>query len=345
MEHSPQKFDVTGSGLLPTIRRQRSIIAEEPMCAALLKWFRGCSGNYDTLPSEEELSSRPSPTPFNSPQTSGSGVEDKQQNFNNQAADMKLSESEEDQPESVEKHSLLRAATAPLPHSYSEMTRVKHHLRSSDLEPLDQRLCDILPLPLINQLRSKLPAVYRHRRLRVLYTLDKDGAGRHMFYSKACKAGPVILLIQTTKHEVLGSFVSKPLKKTPHAFVGDADTFVFRVVDHDNRIGLPMWGADNRDDTAFSDSDDEDEFYSHLELKVYPCANGAENRCFLHLDDKFISIGGGGKKQHALWIGENFKEGSTYSCDTFNSPPLINTLFMGFFQIQNLQVIGFDQNF
>jgi len=290
----------------------------------------------------------PSQTPLNSPHAPLSSCDDddlkKQQNFNNQA-DFKLNESEEDQSETVEKHSLLRAATAPLPHTYSELTRVKHNLRSSDLEPLDQRLCDILPLPLINQLRSKLPAVYRYRRLRVLYTLDKDGAGRHSFYSKACHAGPVILLVQTSKYEVLGSFVSKPLKKTPNAFVGDVDTFVFRIVDHENKIGLPMWGADNRDDAAFSDSDDEDAFFSHLELKTYPCANGAENRCFLHLDDKFLSIGGGGKKQHALWIGENFKEGSTYSCDTFNSPPLINTLFMGFFQIQNLQVIGFDQNF
>jgi hypothetical protein len=229
---------------------------------------------------------------------------------------------------------------------FEERRKVKHDKSaSSELEPLDPSLCEILPLPLLNQLRAKLPPVFRHRRLKVLYSLLRDGASRHAFYSKACHAGPVILLVQTSKFEVLGAFISQPLKKTPHAYVGDCDTFVFRIHDQDNNNVLPFWNNRNHKDDAFSDSEDEDDFFSHLDLQVFKCANGAENRCFLHLADDFLSIGGGGKNQHALWIGENFNEGSTYSCDTFNSPPLTNSLFIGFFQVQNLQVLGFDQNF
>eukprot|EP00475_Leptophrys_vorax_P020070 TRINITY_DN27498_c0_g1_i1.p1 TRINITY_DN27498_c0_g1~~TRINITY_DN27498_c0_g1_i1.p1 ORF type:complete len:197 (+),score=49.08 TRINITY_DN27498_c0_g1_i1:124-714(+) len=196
-----------------------------------------------------------------------------------------------------------------------------------------------MPLFLLNQLRAKLPHVYRHKRLKVLYELSRDGASRHTFYAKVCHAGPVILLVETSNNELLGAFVSKPLKKTPHAFVGDCDTFVFRVLDKDQRF------FKFKKDEVPSDSDEEANYYAHLELQVFPCANGAENRCFLHLADNFLSIGGGGKNRHALWLGENFKEGSTYSCDTFNSPPLINSLFLGFFSVQNLQVLGFDQNF
>ncbi len=60
------------------------------------------------------------------------------------------------------------------------------------------------------------------------------------------------------------------------------------------------------------------------------------NSYFVLSKDKFLAIGGG--DHFAIWLDQNFRDGSSMSCVTFNSPPLASTQE---FKVFNVECWGF----
>jgi hypothetical protein len=186
---------------------------------------------------------------------------------------------------------------------------------------------DILSKQDIKELKGKLPALLKFKDLKLLYSLHKDGASFMTFGNQVCNAGPVIIAIQLFTGQVIGVFVGNAIKKTINSFSGNSDTFVFKT---------KARGNNNQNNNNMEMS----------ELEVFKTADPLTNRCFLHFSGNSLSVGGGGDNYHAIWIGEHLREGSSYPCDTFKSPPLVNGAdIKGYFKISNVEVFGFDNNF
>jgi hypothetical protein len=272
---------------------------KEDVCDAILTWFKGCP-TYSRIPTEDN----------------NLDLDDINNNNNNEPVSPSVNEND----------GLLHN------NSHSETDTDGETENDHKHENFHNSTSADLCVELVNH----VPRVLRHKRLRMIYSLEKDGASYNTFGNRVCNAGPVIMMIWTSIGQCIGVFIAQSLKKTQSSFVGDSDTFVFHTVQAlDNNSNL----NNNNNISALGRG-------KFSVLKVYKTADASNNRCFLHFSGNSLSVGGGGKNFHAIWIGDHLTEGSSYACDTFKSPPLVDSAkIKGFFKIQNVEVFGFENDF
>lgn len=160
-------------------------------------------------------------------------------------------------------------------------------------------------VPLLTRLQlasivSKLPPVYAASDMRLLYSLDVDGAGLATFYQKVADWSPLLLIVKDSQGYLMGAFCSDTWRPRSSYF-GGKRTFVFTL--------YPKFKA----------------YFSTEKNVFYQLATRS-----------FIAVGGG--DNHALWLDENFKSGSSGPSQTFGSPRLSGEAS---FRITNLQAYGF----
>ncbi|ORX53657.1 TLD-domain-containing protein [Hesseltinella vesiculosa] len=125
----------------------------------------------------------------------------------------------------------------------------------------------------------------------MLYSLANDGCSIQTLYSRAKEChGPMLLVIRTTEDEVIGAYLSEPLKPS-RQYYGSGECFLWKSV------------------------------HNHS-LKVYPWTGA--NEYLIYSNQDFIAIGGG-EGQVGLYLHGNLFHGHSQRCSTFANECLSTT--------------------
>lgn len=136
---------------------------------------------------------------------------------------------------------------------------------------------------------SEVPTRFQESALDLVYSTDLHGMSLHTLYHKVNKSSPTLIAIRDTKGRVFGCYAAQPWKASATRYYGSGESFVFK--------------------TETADS-----------ATVYKWSR--KNSFFQFTSGTFLAIGGGAGSHFALWIDEDLLMGTTYTCSTFESPPL-----------------------
>eukprot|EP01133_Synstelium_polycarpum_P013823 gene13823-16294_t len=135
-----------------------------------------------------------------------------------------------------------------------------------------------------------LPIFYQLRDWKLLYQSGRDGISINTLYSKTRDKDNFgcILLIRDSENNVFGGFLSESLRRTDSkSYYGTGECFLFKIKPTYTSYG---WTK--------------------------------ENECFIQTTEKYISMGGGNNGKYGLWLDEDFHDGGTYRCETYDNDPL-----------------------
>jgi hypothetical protein len=141
----------------------------------------------------------------------------------------------------------------------------------------------ILDRAQITLIREIIPKRFSSLDWELLFQMSNDGTSYPSLYRKAEKAEPVVLVIKTMAHEILGAYLSLGLS-SQRRYYGTGETCVFGFSPH---------------------------FQSYR-------WNGSNSFFVLSTNDE-IALGGG---PCAIWIGANMLDGHSEECATFGSRQL-----------------------
>lgn len=159
-----------------------------------------------------------------------------------------------------------------------------------------------------------LPPSIFFKKWRRLYSLLRDGdTFEASFLRKVKGENQTLLIIQTTKHEIMAAYSNSPWEidskcKKPE-FYGSAQACLFSIDETTKEINVFRWSGANR------------------------CIQV----CNVH--SKMVAFGGGGKEgEFGLCVENDFSVGSTGPCDTFGNEPLCSE---NCFEVMNVECWGF----
>jgi len=136
----------------------------------------------------------------------------------------------------------------------------------------------------LDRLREHLPIRFRHFNWHLLYSKIHHGVSINTFYLRTANMGPTVMVCRDSNDQVFGAYVSASWHIST-SYYGTGETFVFSV---------------------------SPEFRVHNWTRA--------NNMFVLSKANFLSIGAGGHA--AFWIDDDFHNGSSGVCATFDSPCL-----------------------
>ncbi len=151
-----------------------------------------------------------------------------------------------------------------------------------------------------------------------LYCLQRDGDSfTTSFLRKVSGHTRTLLVIQTTKNEVMGGYSNSPWESQGGsigaAFYGSCQASLFKIDKNSNEVFVYNWTGHNR----------------YVQV------------CDIHA--KLLAFGGGGKDgSFGLCVEDDFSVGTTGRCETFDNDPLCEE---GRFEILNVECWGFVAGF
>ncbi|KAI8334678.1 TLD-domain-containing protein [Chlamydoabsidia padenii] len=141
----------------------------------------------------------------------------------------------------------------------------------------------------------------------LLYSLEQHGCSIRTLYDLIQHHQPPsanLVVIRTADEEVLGAYLSEPLKSEPY-YYGSGESF--------------LWKSNHKH-----------------QLQVYPWTGANDYMVFSNQD--FIAIGGG-NGQVGLFLHADLQTGHTQPCDTFDNETLTRNHY---FDIIGLEIWGFN---
>lgn len=163
-----------------------------------------------------------------------------------------------------------------------------------------------------------LPPSLMFAKWKRIYSLQRDGDSFDGSFLKKVKGYErTLLVVQTTKHEVMGAYSNSEWKGhgpsgSAH-FYGSAQACLFRVEKETGEVMVYKWTGKNR--------------------YVQVC----------DMQHKMIALGGGGKDgEFGLCVEDDFRVGSTGPCETFDNARLCS---QDQFEIVNVECWGFISGF
>ena len=166
--------------------------------------------------------------------------------------------------------------------------------------------------------KNGLPASIMFSRWKRLYSLQRDGDSfSGAFLAKVSGEERTLLVIETTKREVMGAYVNSPWinqgGNATAAFYGSAQACLFGIDQETQEVKVYKWSGSNR----------------YIQV------------CDVHA--KLLAFGGGGKDgEFGLCVEDDFRTGSTGPCETFANEPLCK---QDRFEILNVECWGFTSGF
>ncbi|KAK9719359.1 oxidation resistance protein 1, variant 2 [Basidiobolus ranarum] len=198
---------------------------------------------------------------------------------------------------------LSRSKSVTFPINYSAPENVVGLTKALELSPIKlmgraETTTPVLSVELGSELRLRIP---RARRLepswKLLYSIDQHGVSIHTMYENLRNhQGPIILAIKDSEDTTFGAYLSEPFQPHP-GFYGNGECFLWKRVNSD---------------------------MIEPEIKVYP--RSGENEYYMLSDLGFISVGSSDGK-FGLWLNNQFDEGVTNKCTTFDNDPLTTSKF------------------
>jgi hypothetical protein len=134
---------------------------------------------------------------------------------------------------------------------------------------------------------SFLPSRSKMRDWELIFCTSTDGVSMQTFYTKTDEINPSLLLVEDSMGGVFGAYVSEAWVKQK-GFYGTGETFLFKLRPEEKR-GSWKWTE--------------------------------KNNFFMYSVDDAIAVGGG-RGTYGLWLGNEWSEGLSDTCDTFQNPPL-----------------------
>eukprot|EP00736_Rhodelphis_marinus_P010914 Rmarinus@m.20428 len=222
--------------------------------------------------------------------------------------------------------------------------------------------------PVAYALRCSLPFRLQQDEWLLLYDSERDGVSLSSFYRLIEGCGPTYLLVLTKSGHRVGGFASVEWHPSEDHYIGTGECFVFRLPkalkspsvvqaqspvasDPKKRKALSIFdthrnacsGASqtgtraqlcpsNAEDTVSPVSKDVAD-----NLHLYTWSHADEN--FMLAGDTFLCFGSGSSP--ALYLNDDFSEGSTYKCKTYKSDPLLDCP-SGNFGVLCVEVWGFS---
>jgi len=168
-----------------------------------------------------------------------------------------------------------------------------------------------------------LPPSLKFCKWKRLYCVSRDGDSFEQFLRLVQGHNRTILVVRTTGGGLFGGFAdtrweAKHNRRYANEFYGSAQAFLFR---------FPNYGQGRRED----------------KIVIYKWSGA--NR-YIQLCDaarRTVAFGGGGDEgDFGLCIEEDFRRGTTGHCSTFENEALCDE---GYFDVQDLEVWGFDLGF
>lgn len=150
-----------------------------------------------------------------------------------------------------------------------------------------------------------LPPLFRMREWSKIYSIDEDGVSLQTFYRNAKSYSNSILFIEDTKGYKFGAYLAEEWGIHKH-FYGTGESFLF----------------------TFRDTEEDVEFYKWSSI----------NDHIQYSDETSIAVGGAEGK-FALYIRNNFLDGMSNSCKTFENEILASDEH---FQWRHLELWGFE---
>ena len=175
-----------------------------------------------------------------------------------------------------------------------------------------------------------LPSSITYSQWKRLYSLQRDGDSfEGSFLKKVAGQRRTLLVIKTTRGEILGGYTECPWESQPcgSVFYGSGHPFLFGI--KDNHIGV-------------MDNDENNKGVAD-ELKVYKWTGSNHYMQMCDVHSKKIALGGGGGAgMFGLCIEDDFANGSTGACETYGNEPLCQE---DCFQIMDVECWGFVVGF
>lgn len=153
--------------------------------------------------------------------------------------------------------------------------------------------------------RNALPVSIKGRSWKRLYSLERDGDAFEMFLKKVQNDDFTLLVLKTTDGHVFGGFADRVWERQ-ESYFGAGQAFLFSVND-DDAVSVYHWTGANR-------------MVQHV---------GGDKRRF--------AMGGGGSG-FGLCVEDNFRQGSTSNCETFENEALCPG---DSFRVLSFEVYGF----
>ena len=156
--------------------------------------------------------------------------------------------------------------------------------------------------------RNSLPVSIKGRSWKRLYSLERDGDAFEMFSKKVQNDSSTLLVLKTTDGHVFGGFADRVWARQASYF-GAGQAFLFSVHDDNDETNISVYNG-----------------------------TGA-NRMVQHVggDKRRLAMGGGGGG-FGLCVEDNFRQGSTSKCETFDNEALCPGES---FQVLSFEVYGF----
>ncbi|KAG2383251.1 hypothetical protein C9374_004588 [Naegleria lovaniensis] len=200
-----------------------------------------------------------------------------------------------------------------------------HHVSNIDLK-IQYRTPEIIgatqPVILkesqIRELSLSLPVRFRNKNFVLLYSTQEHGISLQTLYRKIEQQEPIILVVETTKAEIFGAFLTEQVEMTKRErYYGDGQSFVFKFEQHH---------GSNESSELQSPHPEDDEYVlvhnshpKHKEKQTIRVYNWTRKNDYFQLTSaRQFSVGGGGQG-FALTFDPDLKYGSSYSSETFGN--------------------------
>mmetsp|Transcript_19113 Transcript_19113/g.24811 ORF Transcript_19113/g.24811 Transcript_19113/m.24811 type:complete len:653 (-) Transcript_19113:234-2192(-) len=189
--------------------------------------------------------------------------------------------------------------------------------------PLDLNIPRIPPAPssypyiltqdIFKALHHSLPASLLYSQWNRIYCLAQHGDAFEVFMRLSEKVEKTVLIVKSTKGDIFGGFVDNAWKRKGNdQFYGGGQSLLFRL--------------------------DDDELNNRQTLHIYKWTGVNRYIQLCDVTRKKIAMGGGGSN-FGLCIEDDFRRGSTHTCETFGNEPLCSG--DGTFDVLDLEIWGF----
>lgn len=206
---------------------------------------------------------------------------------------------------------------------------------------------------------SVLPPTVQHRTWKRLYSLSRDGDSFLSFLHHVEGWRRTLLVIKTTKDEVMGAYVKSPWLSAGQKYYGSAEACLWwfkspatldqKVRDH-NEVFLDTGGAclhgdndiniGNVDDQSISENSAT--FCDDVENQLIVHGWTGANYCIQVCNERSKTIAIGGGEDFGLLVEDDFQRGSTARCETFGNYALCSEKL---FNVKEMECWGFPTGF
>jgi hypothetical protein len=151
---------------------------------------------------------------------------------------------------------------------------------------------------------SWIPSSKQLDSIQLVFTTREHGTHISSLYKLTENISPMILIIETTKGQIFGAYLSQPWQRADGQYYGNGETFLFTLAPY---AKLYPWVG--RFDLESEDAQNSENVTSY------------GTNLFVQSGADFLNIGGGGSGV-GLHLDEMLSRGETSQCSTFGNEPL-----------------------